>query len=249
MNETYTQAIQSRIKTTQVAEWLEKIINIVDFDSIKTVFDVGSWHLNESVDFAKILPNVVVHAFEPNPTSVQRCYANRESQIETIKNRLFVHDVALCDKDGVIPFYPLDVYKSRSMSAPNHGISSLLLLQDDKRGQWTGDNWVQSMVMVRSFRLDTWCKSNNIYPDMIWSDVQGAELLLFRGATDVLKKNVKVVISEVGLKPYYKGHTLKPEIDALLKNDLGFVEVDTAFAVMNEFEANTVYINPRIINS
>ncbi len=49
-------------------------------------------------------------------------------------------------------------------------------------------------------------------------------------------------MTEVGLKPYYEGHTLKADIDNLLI-DLGFKELDSSFELNGfDFEANTVYI-------
>ena len=71
--------------------------------------------------------------------------------------------------------------------------------------------------------------------------MQGAELLVFQGAKNILK-NTKIIMTEVGLKPYYEGHTLKADIDNLLI-DLGFKELDSSFELNGfDFEANTVYI-------
>jgi hypothetical protein len=49
-------------------------------------------------------------------------------------------------------------------------------------------------------------------------------------------------MTEVGLKPYYEGHTLKKDIDQLLFS-LGFKELDSAFELNGfDYEANAIYI-------
>ena len=75
----------------------------------------------------------------------------------------------------------------------------------------------------------------------MWVDVQGAELLVFKGAEKILK-NTRIIMTEVGLKPYYEGHTLKPDIDAYL-GSLGFKELEGAFELNGfDYEANTIYV-------
>lgn len=75
----------------------------------------------------------------------------------------------------------------------------------------------------------------------MWMDVQGAELLVLKGAEELLKRT-KIIMTEVGLKPYYEGHTLKVEIDSYLAAH-GFVELEGAFQLNGfDYEANTIYI-------
>ena len=54
-------------------------------------------------------------------------------------------------------------------------------------------------------------------------------------------------MTEVGINPYYSGHTLKPEIDKLLTEELGFIEVKSAFFMQCQYEGNAIYINPNIL--
>jgi hypothetical protein len=93
-------------------------------------------------------------------------------------------------------------------------------------------------VLFRS----NWCKQNVIDKiDIIWIDVQGAELNVFKGGENILK-NTKVIFTEVGLKAYYEGHSLKKDIDNYLLN-LGFKEISDSFELNGfDYEANTIYI-------
>ena len=79
----------------------------------------------------------------------------------------------------------------------------------------------------------------------MWIDVQGSELQVFQGADEILK-NTKVILTEVGLKPYYEGHTMKKDIDAYLISK-GFKEIEEAFELNgSEYEGNAIYVNTRV---
>jgi len=56
-----------------VAQRLLHILDLVDFSKINTILDIGSWHLNQSLEFMHIFPTARVHAFEPNPQSAHMC--------------------------------------------------------------------------------------------------------------------------------------------------------------------------------
>ena len=227
-----------------VAQRLQHIIYSVDFSKINTIMDIGSWHLNQSLEFMHIFPNSKVYAFEPNPHSAKLC----RDKIITIppphNSRISLSELALGNKNGDISFYPLDTAKTTSI---NHGMSSTLKLKDGMSGSWHNDVWVQKEIKVKSETLDFWCKNNNITPDLLWIDVQGAEYDVFFGGKETIKNNVKVILTEVGIVPYYEGHSTKPQIDALLKDELGFVEIESSFEMADNYEANTIYINPNLI--
>ena len=59
--------------------------------------------------------------------------------------------------------------------------------------------------------------------DLLVIDVQGAELLVLRGATKLLA-TAKAVVVEVSKFPYYEGGALQPEIRDFLRNR-GFTEI------------------------
>jgi FkbM family methyltransferase len=226
-----------------VAQRLNHIVDVVDFSKINTILDIGSWHLNQSLEFLHIFPNAKVYAFEPNPESAKLCRQKATSLPFPHNHRVSVIEVALSDKDGEISFYPLDTTQT---SSTNHGMSSTLKLKDGMSGSWHNDVWVQKEIKVKAQTLDGWCSMTGVCPDLLWVDVQGAEYNMFMGAKETLRQHVKVVLTEVGIVPYYEGHTTKPQIDSLLKEELGFVEVDSAFEMADPYEANTIYINPNL---
>jgi len=224
---------------------LSHLINTVDFNHINTVFDIGSWHLEQSIEFIACLDHVRVHAFEPHPESAQQCRKNKETIVPTHRHRIDIHELALTDKIGEISFYALDTDNTASK---NVGMSSTLKISDENmRGDADG-KWLQKEIRVKATTLDKWCSDTGIYPDALWVDVQGAELDLYRGGQNVLRDHVKIVFTEVGVKPYYDGHGLKPDIDQMMK-ELGFVELKSAFKMNDEYEADAIYIKPSIIKN
>jgi hypothetical protein len=89
--------------------------------------------------------------------------------------------------------------------------------------------------------MDDWRRQNAVGPiDMIWMDAQGSELDVLRGAVETLK-DVKVILTEVGLGQYYQGQSLKPEIDAFLMGQ-GFRELEYGFKQNFQYEGDTIYI-------
>lgn len=225
---------------------ISHLINLIDFTEIKTVFDIGSWHLDQSIEFLTCLDNAKVHAFEPHPDSVAMCRNKKNSINLPHRYRIDVHEVALTDHIGEISFYPLDTEKTGSK---NVGMSSTLKISsEDMRGDSDG-KWIQKEIKVKANTLDNWCRETSIYPDLLWVDVQGAELKLYNGGKDVLSNHVSVIMTEVGIKPYYQGHGLKPDIDRLLVDELGFVELKSAFKKNDEYEADAIYIKPSVLKS
>ena len=220
-----------------VSERLKFIIDKYDLNDIKEILDIGSWHLMQAIELQNLFPEAKVTAFEPVPNSYISCLRHRD---EYNKIEIDIVNMAVSDINGKSKFYAVDPIKS---SDPNVGASSLLKFKDGLNGSFINRVWIQNEIVVDTTTLDNWCQNNKKNDiDIIWIDVQGAELNVFKGAEKTLE-NVKVIFTEVGLKPYYEGHSLKNEIDDFLLNR-GFIEVEESFELNGfEYEANTIYIN------
>lgn len=209
----------------------------IDFDTIKTVCDIGSRFLEQTMEMAHIFPTAKFHAFEPVPGSYQLCCDNRAKLDDEYKDRITVYNMAVGEQSAEIPFYAVDDTGSEF----NVGASSKFQFVPGLNGSFFGKTWNQTEIRVKQTTLDEWREQNNIGPvDLIWIDAQGGELDAFRGAEQTLK-DVKVILSEVGIDTYYQGQSLKPDIDAYLSSQ-GFVELEGGFEVSHQFEGNTIYI-------
>ena len=160
---------------------------------------------------------------------------NYSKQPANINNRISLVNLALNDVAGPIKFYPLDENLSRGN---NTGMASKFKLINPQ--VFPHELNIQKEITVNATTLNSWCASNNVVPDLIWMDAQGAELDILKGASQILN-NVKVIMTEAALKPYYHGHTLKTDIDAYLAN-FGFRELVSARKTGHEYEVDTIYI-------
>jgi len=228
---------------SMVARRLDSLLGKVDLTGVRQILDIGSWHLGQSIEFAEIFKEASIDAFEPVPSSYKLCRKRRAELNEQLKKRIRVHNIALSDNEGEIPFYAVEPGASANIDP---GFSSMFKFMDivggNGNGNGNGHTTLQTEIAVQTDKLDNWCEENRITSvDIMWIDAQGAELLVFKGAENILK-NTKIIMTEVGLKPYYEGHTLKTDIDAFLF-ERGFRELEGSFEInIPDYEANVIYV-------
>jgi FkbM family methyltransferase len=221
-----------------MAERLSHLENIIDFNEVKNIIDVGAAHGYESKNLARVFTNARVWAFEPTDEHYQHCLEHFASLDEDLRSRISIENLALNDIDGAIKFYPVDTAKS---IGNNTGMASKFRLIDPN--VFRHELSIQREVTVGAVSLNTWCARHNVIPDMIWMDAQGAELDILRGASDILD-SAKVILTEAALKPYYHGHTLKVDMDRYLAQ-YGFVEMESARKTGHEYEVDAIYVKNR----
>lgn len=232
--------LKKRIPTRGiVSDRIKYIVDKIDLSQVNNILDIGSWHLEQSMELNYLFPQANIYAFEPVPTSYENCLSKASKF-----NNIHVFNRALTNFCGESSFYPVNPELS---STPNVGASSLLKFKDGLNGSFFNQKWEQDEIKVKTDTLDNWSVNNNInHIDIIWIDVQGSELQVFQGGDKILN-NTKVILTEVGLKPYYEGHSLKPDIDSFMSRK-GFSEVMESFEFNGaDCEGNTIYINNRFL--
>lgn len=143
----------------------------------RVVLDVGAnigWY---AVRFAKRLPRAAIHAFEPMPQS--HAYLQRNVAANGVGDRVRVYSHGLSDASGSVPFYV----------APAGGTNASLA------NVAASDAAVP--VIGLTLTLDQWVHNQGIAPDFIKCDVEGAELLVFRGGEQTLRRHRPVVFAEL----------------------------------------------------
>lgn len=183
-----------QIAIDNLVDWfLSKINERFNIDEINTILDIGSLNGIESVKFTEKLPNCNVHTFEPNPESYNNILISAEG-IDRIK----VHNVAASNFNGKSDFY---------ITYDNMGGSSLLQPSIIHK---TGPTITKTEVDV--IRLDEWSIKNDVKNiDILWMDVQGSELNIFKGIGEILN-DVKAIYVECSMIPYYTGAAHKDEV-------------------------------------
>jgi FkbM family methyltransferase len=166
-------------------------------DPHDTVFDVGAFLGDWSRVVSTHQPTARVYAFEPAPDSYPKLEENiRNTQITPVK-------LALSDSAGVMTFrvYP----------------QGEILNSFYERKKLTEAGVTPELVEVATERLDAWCKGKGIdHIDYLKIDTEGAELLIMRGASEMLKdKSIALVQFEYGGTYPDAGITLRQVYDLL----------------------------------
>lgn len=158
------------------------------------ILDIGA-HVGRMVErFADELRDVPIHAFEPTPLTASAL----RDRVAGFRN-VTVHEIALSDRAGVVPFF------LNRFDATN----SLL---DNARGPRSSQTELAEHVDridVRATTLDEWCAAEFPVGDMvIKADVQGAEGLVVAGGQRAFSdRRIVAMYCEVAFAPLYEGQT------------------------------------------
>ncbi len=179
---------------------------IIDKTYNYIIFDIGSRDCEQSIEFYKMFPNAQIYAFECNPNTLELCKKN----IENYKDRITLIEGAVCDYDGSIKFYPINQQKTiTSWKDGNPGASSIF----KSNGTYTIEKYIQDEIVTNCHRLDSVMEKYNIpRVDIIWMDLQGAELLALKGLGRYMN-DLKFLHTEVSYKEMYSGQVMYKELN------------------------------------
>lgn len=150
---------------------MEKLI-----PSGSTVFDVGAnvgWY---SLNFAKKIANVHVFAFEPVPKTFE--YLTTNLALNTIES-VQTFNIGFSNEEAESDIFSYPEGMGNASLADVSGKSDV------------------EKVRCKFVTMDLFTERNNIKPDFIKCDVEGAELLVFRGASLTLKRDKPIVFTEM----------------------------------------------------
>ena len=170
------------------------------------IFDIGSRDCMQSIEFYHSFPNAKIYAFECNPNTLPLCRKN----IEPYSDRITLVEGAVCDYDGDITFYPINQQKTiTTWEDGNPGASSLF----KSNGKYEHETYIQDEIKTNCHRLDSVMKKYNIPKvDIIWMDLQGAELLALKSLGEFLEY-VTYIYTEVSYKEMYTGQVMFNELN------------------------------------
>jgi FkbM family methyltransferase len=141
------------------------------------ILDVGAnigWY---AVRFARRMPGAQVHAFEPIPSTYG--YLQHNVKANAVGDQVRTYNCGLSEKSGTVEFF----------ISPTSGTNASLLNvagADDARG-----------VTGSITTLDEWASLHGVAPEFIKCDVEGAELLVFRGGRNTLERHRPAVFAEL----------------------------------------------------
>ncbi|MBY0244244.1 MAG: FkbM family methyltransferase [Sphingobacteriaceae bacterium] len=153
----------------------EMLYNLVGNDEV--IFDIGAnigWYSNH---LSKKLPNSLIYAFEPIPETFEQISKN--TQLNKAIN-IKLNNVALSDKVQKLSFF----------YSPNiTGASSSVNITEN-------ENMLKLECQTNT--IDLFIKEQNISKlDFIKCDVEGAELLVYKGGAESIEKYKPIVFTEM----------------------------------------------------
>ena len=166
----------------------------------KVFIDVGAnfgWY---SLVLSKQFPKSEIHSFEPISTTFN--YFKKNIEINKCKN-IVINNVGLSNENKKILFFYSEKHSGMTSS------KNLENLPDAKK------------YYLRVKTLDEYSYANEIRPDFIKCDVEGAELLVFQGAKNTLLNNKPIVFSEI-LRKWSRKFNYNPNEIFKFFNDLGY---------------------------
>ena len=141
------------------------------------VLDVGANIGYYAVRFAKKFPSAQVFAFEPLPTSY--AYLQRNVAANAVGSQVSCFNYGLSDASGTVEFFIAPA------GGTNASLRNVADAQDAKP------------VVGLTLTLDQWAHNQHVQPDFIKCDVEGAELLVFRGGRETLRQYHPIVFTEL----------------------------------------------------
>jgi len=144
-----------------------------------------------------------IYAFEPDDRSMKLLRKNIE--LNNLGEKVSLYDCAVSDKTGEVQFYLAE--------KPN--ISSIHIKSKD-------------MITVKSITLDDFCKRENVYPDFIKMDIQGAEVNVLNGMQNILDCSFPKFLIELHPEYYSKENDFRACLETLLEKGYYFKYVVNA---------------------
>lgn len=187
----------------------------------RVIFDVGAFNGDESVELAEAFPDAKVYAFECVPENIMLC-------AQTVQHHpnIFLVPAALTAKSGRRQFHKSTSHNPEcgSLLAPN--------------GKYF-EPMPTKPIEVQCYAAADFIKAEGIpAPDLIWMDVQGAELDVLRGLGGYIE-SLQLFCAEVTYRAYYNGQMLVADFDKAV-SELGFAKRHEEVGIADWF-GNAIY--------
>jgi len=171
-----------------------------DLPDLPIILDVGSRDGAQACEFASIFPRSQIFAFEARPASVETIRRNTGGFPNIVVVEGAVHEF-----DGQTTFH--------AVNSGNDGASSLFV----GSGVQVIHPIQQTEITVSALRLDTWARQVGVDRfDLVWMDLQGAELLALHGMGEMLRTVIAMQL-EITYRELYAGQAMWPEVRVFLE--------------------------------
>ena len=182
------------------------------------IADIGACDGLSAIKYCLMFPNSEATCFEPRSDNIKEIKDN--INIYYMQSKVRFVQTAISDSSNLkVKFYSSFGQAEWVKDHDTGNKSSSLLKPKDHLTEHTWCHFKEEEVST--ITLDTWQSASERRPfDFLHIDVQGAEMLVFKGAEESLKK-VRAIWCEVANIELYEGQPLKKEITEFLA-DYGF---------------------------
>lgn len=178
---------------------LAEIAKFVETDS-PIIVEAGAFDGCDTLSFSQRWPNGHVYAFEPLPTLAKKV----RMAIADCKNVTFIESAFASTDQSSITLYSFDPAESE------HASSSILKPGDHL--ELAPDVKFGSEVTVPAITIDAWYQTvGRPVIDLLWLDLQGAELLVLQRG-EALLAATRCCHIEVARRPLYQGGATFDEV-------------------------------------
>ena len=172
-----------------------------DYNSVLIV-DAGASIGDISMEFSKLLPQSIIHSFEPYP----KFYNLLKNQCKN-STKIHAYPFALSNQDG----------ENLLHINQSEGTNSLFQSKSNKDHPYHDLLKPIKTVNIKTKRLDTLFPSNSI--DILKLDLQGGELNALKGAKKLLEEQrIKCILCEVMFERTYEEQSYGTELMYFLEN-------------------------------
>jgi FkbM family methyltransferase len=208
--------------------FIETAKKLVEDEDVEVIFDLGSREGLDSLAISNQYPLSSIYAFECSPPSIKQCKNNTLGKLN-----IEVIEKAVTNHTGKVDFNQvIDPYNG------DYGASSLFEFGEEPESKVHKTEQIE----VDCTRLDDWMEEKSVPKvDLIWMDLQGAELLAMEGLGRHIA-NVKIIQAEVELRKYYKDQPLIVDVVSWMK-EKGFVPTHIPTCTPEALDTDIVFVN------
>lgn len=178
---------------------------LINSNETSVIFDVGAHTGTITVKYKKLFPKATIYCFEPTPDSF-KILQQKALALDKVKT----FQCAICDRIGKSKFH-VNFYSSCNS-----------LLPRPSKGKCYYDEKASNIdtIEVNITTIDDFCNEHSISKiNILKLDVEGAELLVMKGALNKLnQKLIDLIYTEVMFVSHYENGVLFHELCNFLSN-------------------------------
>jgi FkbM family methyltransferase len=191
-----------------VGVFIDELDKVMDRCSVHVALDIGSRDAMVAIALEEYFPEATIYAFECNPPAIADCERNLSDHPD-----ITLVTKAVSDENGPVNFYAIDPERTITTWPDGNIAASSLYVANPA---YPLETYFQNKITVEAITLEQWAVDAGVNTvDIIWMDLQGAELKALRGMGGLID-TVKIIYTEVEYKEMYLGQPLSGEVNEWL---------------------------------